>query len=198
MATEKYKGEWITTWIEADPCTIEAGTGKFYRQKKGWELKKTLVYCDKKYRLWVAKPGYIWDGPSYPSATSWLGKILKKLVGDREKYGLLASSAHHDQMTNPSLVILSGPRKIKNLRTAFRENRLDAYIDNRKYAQIDLPISEAAELYKEMLAQWPNDNETIGPFKRFKQYIGLLIFHPWYKLFVIGPGHSQWKKVESK
>ena len=193
---ESFKGEWITPFIESQECKIRSSNAMFPRTKQGWELTAPLIYCDKKYRLWVALPGYLWDGPSYPSSKTVIGKFLKVLVGNRRKKGLLASSAHHDQMAQPSHVIQTNEKKLETLKKNIEKGTMDKYLSRQKYEEIDMSIREAAYLYTDMLTQWPVKEETIGNWKSFKQFIGLRLFQPWYRLFVSGPGKNNWVKVE--
>jgi hypothetical protein len=193
---EPFKGEWITPFIESQECKIRSVKPGFNRTKQGWELTAPLIYCDNKYRLWVALPGYLWDGPSYPSSKTALGKLLTVMVGNRRKKGLLAASAQHDQMAQLSHIIQTNENKLKTLKKNIENGTLDKYLSKQTYDEIEISIREAAYLYKDMLQQWPIKEETISNWKSFKQFLGLRLFQPWYRLFVTGPEKNDWVKVE--
>ena len=198
-SASSFSGEWVPP-IEyrAHACRL-ARPGKFFGTKKvnGWELIGShLLYCDFKYRLWVCEPGYLWDGPSYPPAnSSYLGKVLRFLVGDRKKKGLLASSAQHDQMVEKSRIIQLSKQRLWHLKQAVANNEIQEFIDSKKFKEIDMDVHEAAHLYKDMLDQWPRKNESITRLQSFKQFLGLLLFQPWYKVFVTGPSLNHWEKI---
>jgi len=194
-----FKGSWITPDFKYSTCMIETEFGNRYIKKKGFELKSILIYCDHKYRLWVAEPGYLWDGPSYPSdENSVVGKVLKVLVGDRKKKGLLASSAHHDQMGDPSHIIQLNAAKLKKLKLAILDDDLQGFLEKQKITVISMGIRDAARVYRDMLRQWPDKSETVGYLRSFRQFMGLLIFQPWYRLLFTGPKGTTWRKVITK
>jgi hypothetical protein len=187
------KGEWISLDFDAKPCKIKRG----WRKKNGWELKSYLVYYDGSKFMWVAPPGYLWDGPSYPSDKSPFGKILKKLVGDRKSKGLLASSAHHDQMrTNGSMLMYTcEPANVDLWREELKNSnkKIKKFLSNQPIDKVTLNIRKAAILYWCMLVQWPNENESVGFVKAFRQYLGLILFQPLYRL--ITPTNEPWEKI---
>jgi len=189
-----FEGTWITDHIIADPCEIISLEGD--RHKNGWELQNYLVYCDKEYRLWIASPGYLWDGPSYPSVKhGFLGKMLRWLIGNRKKEGLLAASAIHDMMVSPAQVIHIDPHELEEWQNIANREQLLNKIDSKDADLINIGIVEAARIYYKMLEQWPYDLQTITQIKRIKQLVGLIIFQPFYRLLITGPSKTIWKKV---
>jgi hypothetical protein len=190
----EFQGTWITEDIYASPCTIKSEEGN--RIKSGWELETVLIYCDKNYRLWIETPGYLWDGPSYPSIRDgWVGKTLRWLIGDRKKKGLLAASAIHDMMVSPAQVIQIEPSELKEWENIANLEQLYNKIESKDKDFINIGIVEAARIYYRMLEQWPHDLQTITQLKRIKQLVGLVIFQPFYRLFITGPSKTIWKKI---
>jgi hypothetical protein len=191
-----FKGEWLTDNCVATEVKIRRTTGRFRPVKNGWELVNHLVYCDPNYNVWVCSPGYLWDGPSYPSNRTLVGKALKGLIGYRKKKGLLAASAHHDQMCTdgrPSLVYKTTPEGIQTFKKALESNTIGSLLETMHTSEVYLNIPQAAELYKNMLRQWMVREETISGRQAIRQYVGLILFQPWYRLLT--PTNTPWEKV---
>lgn len=191
---EEFSGAWVAYSFDPEPCRIRSENGK--RRKKGWELHGYLVYCDSEHRLWIVQEGYLWDGPSYPSAeSSFMGKALKWLVGNRKKRGLLAASAIHDIMVSPTQVIPIDEDELNEWKNIANLEQLNQKIETKSFTIINIGIVEAARIYYRMLKQWPNDTQTIASFQQVKQLIGLILFQPLYRLFITGPTKTIWKKI---
>ena len=191
---DEFSGAWVSYHFSAEHCPIESLDGS--RKKQGWKLRGYLIYCDHKYRLWIAEEGYLWDGPSYPSVDSGpMGRLLKWLVGDRKKRGLLASSAIHDKMVSPATIIQTNKDDMLDWQGIANIDQLKSRMNAHEPELINISIPEAARIYYHMLKQWPNDDETITILKQIKQYIGLLIFQPLYRLFITGPSKTIWKEI---
>ncbi len=189
-------GEWITPYIKAKPCRVRK-KGLDRAVKDGWELESYLIYHAEDDVMWVAEPGYVWDGSSYPSKYSGiLGRILSRLVGDRKKEGLLAASAHHDQMytDRPMFMYHCKVRDLHSWKWNYAHGTMEEFLKSQPLTEIRLNIRSAAKLYKQMILDWPEEDQTIKHRKALKQYIGLILFQPWYRL--IGGSHIEWEKVE--
>jgi hypothetical protein len=190
--------EWLTTYIKYNQCQIRRAKGNRWtrRVKDGFELEDYIVYFDGKI-MWVAPPGYLWDGSSYPSAKTPLGKMLREMVGNRKKYGLLAASAHHDQMRIKSkelFMYYCDKTEVEEWKQAIADDRFGEFIEDKPMKNVYLTVREAASLYWEMIVRWPNSDETVSFIKAFRQYLGLTAFQPWYRLIV--PTNTAWEKVE--
>ena len=185
------KGEWITPSFVVEPCRIKRG----WRKKDGWELKSHLIYHAEDGIMWVADPGYVWDGSSYPSKKSMLGKLLSSIIGDRQKKGLLAASAHHDQMqTNHDMFMYYCDEENRDeWKSAWTDGDLDKFLPHQKMCKINLNVREAAVLYWYMMMDWPIKDETVTFAMAVRQYLGLLIFQPIFtKLGLI---KGTWEKI---
>jgi len=191
----KFTGEWLTPTIKCHHVDVYA-PNRPERIKRGWELRSHLAYVDDHNRMWVCCPGYVWDGPSYPSAKTLLGKFLRWSIGNRTKEGLLAASAIHDVANLHSRVYIVTESMIRNIKSFNDDTILKAYIHSLEEQYIAISIKDAAELYVNMLANWPVIEETIGSIRRWKQYIGLRIFQPIYNALKLGPGEVGWHKVK--
>lgn len=187
------KDVWLTNSIQADPCRIRRIGRK--RIKSGWELQSFLVYRDAKGRFWVCEPGYLWDGPSYPSEKTIIGKLLKPFIGYRKKEGLLASSAQHDQMeVKGASSVYEGDFEEWEEALTKSEKSFRKFLNKQKQVNVYLNIREAASIYFRMLIRWQNPDQTITIVKAFRQFLGLLVFQPWYSIFT--PQNIPWEKVE--
>ena len=190
-----FEGKWLIETFDASTCFV-ANAARMTNKKDGWELNTFLVYVDYAYRAWILEPGYVWDGPSYPSDKTIVGKLLKKLIGDRQKKGLLAASAVHDVLKPDSYAFQLNELMLPILVKAIETDTLSEWLRIRERRIFDVSIPNAAILYRAMLNQWPLRGETIGRLQSFRQFIGLLIFQPWYRVFRAGPSSAGWIKVE--
>lgn len=188
------KGKWITT-LKIKEVRIRKSRGWYRKIKDGFELQDYLIYWDGEF-MWVAPPGYLWDGSSYPSSKSWIGRILRKLVGNRKKPGLLAASAQHDQMRIKSkelFMYYCHKEDVQQWQDALTQDNFDEFLKRQPMKNAYLTIRHAAALYCEMIVQWPEIEQTTSWIKAFKQYIGLLIFQPLQRLII--QQNVPWEKV---
>lgn len=151
--------KWITTEIKFKPC-------KVYKDRRflGRKIKDGWELLEPlkymyKGEILFLPIGYVWDGSSYPRFIEWL-------VGRRNKESLLAASAMHDTLTY----------KIEAI--------VESGIIYRTFS-----IGEAAWMYKQMIAHWP-DKEIIKR-KRILQWVGLLMFQ---RLGRITSPEQRWRK----
>jgi len=190
-------GKWLTPELNAKPCMVRKRNrfGRYSQPKQGWELLDYLIYCDEDNIVWVASPGYVWDGSSYPSDESRFGRFLGRLVGKRSKEALLAASAHHDQMLikSPDMFMYKLDNNLNNWKLAIENNSLSDFLINQPMVHLNISYRRGARLYKHMILDWPDRDESVKFRKALKQYIGLIIFQPWYSLFT---GDIVWEKVE--
>lgn len=184
------RGKWLTPELRAKSCLVRSRNrfGRYSRPKRGWELLDYLIYMDEDDIVWVAEPGYVWDGSSYPDA-------LNRFVGRREKEGLLAASAQHDQMVINSreMYMYALTNNLDEWEEAIADKTISRFIKFQPLRHLRITIPHGARLYKHMTLDWANSDETISRSKAIKQFIGLLIFQPWYSIF---GGHSIWEKYE--
>lgn len=194
----KYHRKWLTTELYAEECLVRKKNrfGRYSRPKKGWQLLDYLIYRDENDIMWVAGPGYVWDGSSYPSAKTRFGRFLNRMVGRRTKEGLLAASAHHDQMLIRSndMFMYKLDNNIEEWESAIEDEMLPEFLTYQPMVHLNLSYSQAARIYKRMILDWPDGDETIKFRKALKQYIGLIIFQPFYSFFT---GDGVWERVEN-
>ena len=185
------RGEWLTGLHYKRVRVWRKGLfGR--REKDGYELTRPLLYIDYKGRLWVFMPGYVWDGPSYPSFLSWL-------IGDPNLEALLAASALHDAMGPDTLIFHFKPNEIETIRSITSHNSADLVrnmLHDLKGERINVSIVEGARIYSHAKRDWPNRDESIGYIKRRMQTVGLLMFQRKFRL-ISGGKHEQWKKVST-
>ncbi|MEM0966615.1 MAG: hypothetical protein AAGJ81_10750 [Verrucomicrobiota bacterium] len=171
------------------------------RVKNGHVLDAPSAFIDRHNRLWVDWPGAASDGASYPSpqAEGWwtrqIGKLLKKVVGDRLLEGVIAAAFKHDRMGRKTLVYWIEEEHRELLVTVFDprhgQNVMREVISEAKKVYLNLSIVEAARIYAHMLAAWPVD-ETVSKIQTLRQKLGLIIFQPWYRL-ILGTGEGRWE-----
>ena len=193
--------KWLTPYIKYEPCKIRrvGAKRKWFifspPTKDGFELKDNLAYWDGDI-MWVLHPGYLWDGSSYPSSKTVLGKLLRQLVGNRMKFGLLASSAQHDQMyirSRELKMFYCSKEELPEWELAIKESRFEDFIKDKPKKPVYLTIRTAATKYRKMILAWPESNQSIAKRKARRQYVGLLLFQPIYKL--INPTNVPWERV---
>ena len=184
------RGKWLTNELHVKECLVRKRNrfGRYSRPKRGWELLDYLIYKDMNDIVWVAEPGYVWDGSSYPDA-------LNILVGRREKEGLLAASAHHDQMLirSDEMYMYALTNNLDEWEEAIADKTISRFIKFQPLKQLRISIPHGAILYKHMALDWANADETVSTIKAIKQFVGLIIFQPWYSFFT---GNTIWEKVE--
>jgi len=193
--TRGFEGEWLVDTIKCHHAKVFSA-GKPNAVRNGWELRNTIVFLDYRYRLWVCEPGYVWDGPSYPSTDSILGKILKYTIGNRKKEGLLAASAMHDSMLPESFVYQTTLMAVNDVREAIEANMITEYLAEMTKVSIKMGIPEAAMIYADMINHWPDRKETIGRYRSSKQFFGLLLFHPLCRAIARGTHGGAWEKAD--
>jgi len=192
---------WLTPTLHYERAKVRRGE----KVREGFVLRRVSAFLDRDNLLWVDWPGTAWDGPSYPSPEDrrrfrrWFGKFLRWWVGYRQLEALLAASCKHDRMAENTLVYVVSEEQRKVLQSVFSVAHDEALIrqvlaEARK-TYIHMSIGQAATAYVRMLAAWPVEEQTVGKIRRFRQWLGLRIFQPWYRLFN-GSNNKNWQKVE--
>ena len=154
---------WLTKDIKYKRTKIYKETFFGKQIKNGFELLAPLEYKHGEDIMYLSRE-YVFDGPSFPKQLEWL-------VGKRNLKCLLAASAFHDTADNISVI-----RKSK---------------DFGYYHSVSLDIRKAAWLYRKMIRDWPD--AKVGKFQSQLQYIGLIIFHWFYRKIT---GGKVWKKYK--
>lgn len=151
---------WLTQDIEYKKVKIFKKTKWGRREKWGYELLRPISF-EYKGEILTLEAGYVWDGPSFP-------KFLSFLIGNIATPSLLAASALHDAVREPS----AEDNELKGGNTFF------------------YTIPKAATMYREAIRAWPE--REVEDWQAQTQYIGLLIFHPVQTFFA---GNHKWKKI---
>lgn len=187
-----YRGTWLINKFSADHCKVKRSSN-FKKIKRGWKLNSYIIFADYKNRVWICKPGYVWDGPSYPNDKSFIGKFLELVIGDRTKRALVAASAIHDKMNSKSLVYCLSEDEIDELKRLLNDSyAIEEFLNTKELTTISIDIPESSLIYANMIKLWPYKNESISTHRIYKQCLGLLFFQPIYQKSF---GSSLWEEA---